>query len=528
MEAKRPRIFYGWWIVGATMLVGLYVGGIIVYGFTAIFEPIIDEFGWSYATVSFAASLRGAETGLLEPVVGRFVDRWGSRPIIFVGGLFTAGGLFMLSHTTSLAMFYGSFILLAVGMSACGTTSLVTGVANWFRRRLGLATGIALCGFGLGGLVLPAMVALIAHYGWRPTFDILAAGALILLLPTSLVFRHRPEDYGYLPDGRQPDATPSGQNRATVAPATIAEPFLTAREAVRTRSFWLLTLAFSVLTAANITVVTHVMPYLPGLLSKTDWDYCFGALAPRPLVLVEQKDGWPKSGFEQAVATATAAYRLSGAEKSLLALGSRDVTEDLENGTPEGLLKPLVAAARTLVPQPPPPGMIGTLDGLRSRETVDSATGIVWLVSVMDAYDQQFVDGGYRLQSWSFYNDNGAAQQGRSATPLIFKKEGDAFVLTGIGKTRVNTGGGMQTFPFEVTAGSDEVGKGYYFGWHDGDQAGTANAGVVEFDNSVQDRMSIVTLDGQLGDQKLQLGGKYRIQSEYPRTYSIQAVSKRP
>jgi len=265
MEVKRPRVFYGWWIVGATMLVGLYVGGIIVYGFTAIFEPIIDEFGWSYATVSFAASLRGAETGLLEPVVGRFVDRWGSRPIIFVGGLFTAGGLFMLSHTTSLAMFYGSFILLAVGMSACGTTSLVTGVANWFRRRLGLATGIALCGFGLGGLVLPAMVALIAHYGWRPTFDILAAGALILLLPTSLVFRHRPEDYGYLPDGRQPDATPSGQNRATVAPATIAEPFLTAREAVRTRSFWLLTLAFSVLTAANITVVTHVMPYLDSI-----------------------------------------------------------------------------------------------------------------------------------------------------------------------------------------------------------------------------------------------------------------------
>jgi len=265
MRMKRPRVFYGWWIVGATMLVGLYVGGIIVYGFTAIFEPIIDEFGWSYATVSFAASLRGAETGLLEPIVGRFVDRWGSKPIIFVGGLFTAGGLFMLSHTTSLAMFYGSFILLAVGMSACGTTSLVTGVANWFRRRLGLATGMALCGFGLGGLVLPAVVALIAHYGWRTTYDMLAVGALILLLPISFVFRHRPEDYGYLPDGRQPDVMPSGRTRATVAPSTTTEPFLTAREALKTRAFWLLTLAFTVLLAANITVVTHIMPYLDSI-----------------------------------------------------------------------------------------------------------------------------------------------------------------------------------------------------------------------------------------------------------------------
>jgi len=325
-------------------------------------------------------------------------------------------------------------------------------------------------------------------------------------------------------DPQQIVAVGAGVGGIDAALSALVDPRIAAVAAVdvTTARDWAATVA------PDLLWVTHVMPYLPGLLSKTDWDYCFGALAPRPLVLVEQKDGWPKSGFEQAVATATAAYRLSGAEKSLLALGSRDVTEDLENGTPEGLLKPLVAAARTLVPQPPPPGMIGTLDGLRSRETVDSATGIVWLVSVMDAYDQQFVDGGYRLQSWSFYNDNGAAQQGRSATPLIFKKEGDAFVLTGIGKTRVNTGGGMQTFPFEVTAGSDEVGKGYYFGWHDGDQAGTANAGVVEFDNSVQDRMSIVTLDGQLGDQKLQLGGKYRIQSEYPRTYSIQAVSKRP
>jgi len=124
MEAKRPRIFYGWWMVGATVLVGLYTGGIIVYGFTAIFEPIIDEFGWSYATVSFAASLRGAESGLLEPVVGRLVDRWGSRRLIFIGGLFTAAGLFLLSATRSLTMFYGAFVLLAVGMSACGPTSL--------------------------------------------------------------------------------------------------------------------------------------------------------------------------------------------------------------------------------------------------------------------------------------------------------------------------------------------------------------------------------------------------------------------
>jgi len=252
-------------MVGATAIVGLYVGGIIVYGFTAIFEPIIQEFGWSYAAVSLAASLRGAETGLLEPVAGRFVDRWGSRRLILLGGLFTAAGLFLLSNTTSLAMFYGSFVLLAVGMSACGTTVLVTGIANWFRAKLGFATGVALCGFGLGGLMLPVMVSLIAHYGWRTSFAMLGAGAIVLLLPLSLVFRHRPEDYGYAPDGREPEPAVSAQPHASIDARLPDDGHIDVRRAVKTPAFWLLTVSFTVFTGANLTTVSHVMPYLSSI-----------------------------------------------------------------------------------------------------------------------------------------------------------------------------------------------------------------------------------------------------------------------
>jgi len=265
MEAKQPRVFYGWWMVGATVLVGLYTGGVIVYGFTAIFEPIIDEFGWSYAAVSFAASLRGAESGLLEPVVGRLVDRWGPRRLIFIGGLFTAAGLFLLSATRSLTMFYGAFVLLAVGMSACGPTSLVTGVASWFRARLGLATGLALSGFGLGGFMLPVMVLLIAQHGWRDAYAMLGAGALALILPMALVFRHRPEDYGCLPDGRRPEPRLPAQADSPTHQPGVDEPQIDFHNAIRTPAFWLLTLALTVLTAANMTAVTHVMPYLDSI-----------------------------------------------------------------------------------------------------------------------------------------------------------------------------------------------------------------------------------------------------------------------
>jgi OFA family oxalate/formate antiporter-like MFS transporter len=251
-------------MVGAAVVVGFYLGGTVVYGFTAIFDPIVAEFGWSYAAVSFAASMRGAESGLLEPVAGRLVDRWGPRRLVFVSGLFTAAGLLLLSHTTTLAMFYGAFILLAVGFSSAGTTVLVAGVANWFRARLGLATGIALSGFGLGGFVLPLIVALIARFGWRLTFDILGVGALVLLLPMSFVFRHKPEQYGYVPDGHKPEtAVPVGPD--TYVTHLHDEPELTARQAAGTARFWLLTIAYTVHVAAVITVVTHIMPYLTSI-----------------------------------------------------------------------------------------------------------------------------------------------------------------------------------------------------------------------------------------------------------------------
>lgn len=268
------------------------------------------------------------------------------------------------------------------------------------------------------------------------------------------------------------------------------------------------------------------MPYLPSMLTQTDLDYCYAAVAPRPLVVARLIDGWPKSGFEQVEAMTGRVYGLGGSQDALITLGPRGIAPEREKGTPEGVQKQLLAAARTLMPAPPTPGMVGTKVGLRSRATVDSTVGLVWVVKELSGYEQQFVDGGYRLETWGFFNDNGAAEKDRVVTPLIFKKEGDRYQLTAIGKTRTNAGTGLQSFPFDVVEGSDEVAGGYFFGWHTGDPAGQQNPGVVEFDDGLRDRMTILTLDGQLSNQKVVVGQPYREQSSYPRTYSIQAISK--
>lgn len=256
-----PRVFYGWWIVAAAFVIALYIGGVVFYGFTAIFEPIANEFGWSYAQVSVAASLRGLETGLLAPVIGMLVDRWGPRRLLLIGAVATATGLFLLSRVNSLLMFYGAFLLLAIGMSNCTVTVLMTAVANWFHERVGTATGIAVCGFGFGGLLIPVIVRLVEAYDWRTTVVILGIGVLAIVGPLSLLFRHKPEQYGYLPDGR----ASTDESRNGLGGGDEEEPHVGPKQALRSSSFWRIVLPFSYHVMAVSAIATHVMPYLSSI-----------------------------------------------------------------------------------------------------------------------------------------------------------------------------------------------------------------------------------------------------------------------
>ncbi len=262
MNRKSPRVFFGWWIVSASFFVALYVGGAIFYGFTAIFEPIADELGWGYTQISLAASLRGVEMGLLAPFIGVLVDRWGPRRLIFSGAVITAMGLILLSSTSSLGMFYGAFLLIALGTSCCTMTVLMTAVANWFRRRVGIASGIAICGFGFSGLLIPVIVKLTEMYDWRVTMTILALGMLAMVLPLSFLFRHKPEQYGYLPDG-QVEYPVTLDNDSTL-PQTV-EVDVKVKQVLKSSTFWRMALAFTCHTLLVMAVITHVMPYLSSI-----------------------------------------------------------------------------------------------------------------------------------------------------------------------------------------------------------------------------------------------------------------------
>ena len=308
LSRKPPKVFYGWWIVGAGFLIALYMGGVIVYGFTAFFEPIANEFGWSYAQVSLAASLRGMETGLLAPVVGLLVDRWGSRRLISTGAILSCLGLLLMSRTDSLGMFYGSFALISVGISTCTGSALLAPIAHWFHRKVGIATGIMLCGFGLGGLIVPLMVRLIDLYEWRMTAVIFGLGMVAVVLPLSFLVRYKPERYGYLPDGETGDSVMTGKDSVRTQPA---QADIGAKQAIKSRTYWHIQTSVIFQMMALSAVTAHVMPYL-GSVSISRATASLVAMASPLLSIVGRLSfGWLADKFDKRYIAAGAFATMS-------------------------------------------------------------------------------------------------------------------------------------------------------------------------------------------------------------------------
>ena len=240
--------------------ISTYMSGVIFYGFTAFIAPIESSFPtWSRAAISLSVSLRGLESGLLAPFAGKLVDRFGPRKLIAIGGLIVTMSLVMLSQMDSLWMFYLAFVVMAVGMSCCTLTVPMTAVANWFHKRLGIASAFAIIGFGLSGILVPIIVNLIDLYEWRTTFLILAAGVVIIVLPLSLVFRHKPEPYGYLPDGEH--ELPTQYSIKSVEKKPVEKSWRV-REVLKNSIFWRLTIPYVCQMIAVSAMMTHLMPYL--------------------------------------------------------------------------------------------------------------------------------------------------------------------------------------------------------------------------------------------------------------------------
>jgi len=303
---------------------------VIGFGFTALIEPLRSEFQWSYAQIALASSLRGVEVGLLAPIVGLLVDRWGPRRLMLGGAILVGLGLAALSQATSLSMFYAIFAAVALGMTAVSPTVTMTTVANWFHRKVGTATGIMHSGVGFSGLMIPVVVLLIDDLGWRTAMVVLGFCLLGIILLLSLLVRHRPEQYGLLPDGEADTAVVLDEGLVSSGDASRD---ISAREAVRSRAFWHIALAMMFQIMLVSAVVTHMLPYLSSVgLGRTTASLIASAV-PLSSVLGRLSFGWLSDRIDRR--------RIMVGGYAMMSLGMLFLT--LAAGGNPGLLVPFVA-----------------------------------------------------------------------------------------------------------------------------------------------------------------------------------------
>jgi len=257
-------------MVGAATILNIFAGGTFIYGFTVFFNPIRNTFGWSAAVTSVAFTLQRFEAGILEAVAGFLVDRVGPRKLMLGGWSVVGLGFLLMSRINSLWAFYGSFLLIATGMSFATFIVIFATIANWFNKKRSRAMTLVVVGFGISGTLVPLLALAVGGLGWRETLIIVGIAAWVIGIPLSLLMRHKPSQYGYLPDGDSPETASESQSVTDFHSAsdTVEQESgpstsdFTIKAALKTRTFWLLSAAFFFQFIGASAVMVHIVPYL--------------------------------------------------------------------------------------------------------------------------------------------------------------------------------------------------------------------------------------------------------------------------
>jgi sugar phosphate permease len=253
------RLFYGWYMVAAGSGLQFLQSGLMTQSFGAYLAVLQVERGWSKTALSGAAALQQMEAAILGPVLGWFIDRFGPQGMIRAGIVVFGIGLMLLSFTDTLLGFYAAFVVIALGASLCGFFPVNVALIHWFERWRARALSSLSLGIAFGGISVPLVAWSLQTYGWRATAFVSGIIAIVLGLPMAMVFKRRPEDHGMVADGVTRVDRP-GEEVAITSP-DLGRDF-TAREALRTPAFWLLSLghgfALLVVHAVSVHAIAHM------------------------------------------------------------------------------------------------------------------------------------------------------------------------------------------------------------------------------------------------------------------------------
>ena len=248
MQANEPSGISRWWRVAGGLSMNLALG--TLYGWSVFVAPLEKQFGWKRSETSMVFTIAAIVFALSFIVAGRIQDRFGPLVCSLTGGILVSLGFYLCSFTTSLNYLYVCFGVIGGLGNGFGYATPIPVMAKWFPDKRGLAVGLAVGGYGAGSAIFGplAQLKLIPAYGLPATFQILGAIFLVMTMVGALLLRNPPA--GYRPPGWTPKA----------AASAVAREF-TPSEMLRTRTFYMMWVAYALGCSAGLMVISQLVPF---------------------------------------------------------------------------------------------------------------------------------------------------------------------------------------------------------------------------------------------------------------------------
>ncbi|WP_282154622.1 MFS transporter [Cytobacillus gottheilii] len=256
----QTPFYYGWVIVFISALGVFFSGPGQTYSISVFIDSYILDFGWSRSQVSAVYSAATLAAGLCMFFVGRFIDRHGQRKMAVFVGVLLALACFWNSMVANTAMlFIGFFFIRLLGQ---GSMSLIpnTLVPQWFITKRGKALSLmAIGGFSSSAILPPFNAWLVSQWGWSFSWQFWGAALLLIFVPLAYyLIRNQPEDIGLLPDGRTKPIVHTDVAEESGIHIDEEENW-TLKEAMKTKSYWLLLFCVAIPALVNTGLTFHLI-----------------------------------------------------------------------------------------------------------------------------------------------------------------------------------------------------------------------------------------------------------------------------
>ena len=234
----------GRWMQLAIGIVCMSMIANLQYGWTLFVEPIDDKHGWGRTAIQVAFTIFIVTETWLVPVEGWFVDKFGPRIVVLVGGVLCALSWALNAAADSLALLYLAAVIGGIGAGGVYGTC-VGNALKWFPDRRGLAAGLTAAGFGAGSaLTVVPIATMIETSGFEQTFLVFGLGQGLVILVLAWFLADPPKtDYG----------------RSTATAAAERRHF-TPQEMLRTPVFWIMYAMFTMVAAGGLMVTAQLGP----------------------------------------------------------------------------------------------------------------------------------------------------------------------------------------------------------------------------------------------------------------------------